>query len=41
VIAAWNAGADLVVIGNAIEVQPNDLTWLPNPNGHSKATKLA
>jgi putative glycerol-1-phosphate prenyltransferase len=41
VIAAWNAGADLVVIGNAIEVQPNDLTWLPNPNGHSQATKLA
>ena len=38
--AAWNAGADLVVIGNAIEKQPNDLSWLPDPNDFSKASRL-
>jgi putative glycerol-1-phosphate prenyltransferase len=38
--AAWNAGADLVVIGNAIEKQPNDLSWLPDPNAFSKASRL-
>ena len=27
--AAWNAGADLVVIGQAIEERPQDLSWLP------------
>lgn len=29
--AAWQAGADLVVIGSAIENKPEDLNWLPNP----------
>lgn len=29
--AAWHAGADLVVIGEAIEKQPHDLSWLPSP----------
>ncbi len=29
--AAWQAGADIVVIGSAIENRPEDLNWLPNP----------
>ena len=29
--AAWQAGADLVVIGSIIENKPEDLNWLPNP----------
>jgi phosphoglycerol geranylgeranyltransferase len=29
--AAWQAGADLVVVGSAIENRPEDLNWLPNP----------
>jgi putative glycerol-1-phosphate prenyltransferase len=29
--AAWQAGADIVVIGSAIEKHPEDLSWLPNP----------
>jgi phosphoglycerol geranylgeranyltransferase len=29
--AAWQAGADLVVIGSVIENKPEDLNWLPNP----------
>lgn len=39
--AAWGAGADLVVVGTAIERNPNDLTWLPDPsfqNVHSSDT---
>jgi len=28
--AAWGAGADLVVVGTAIERNPGDLTWLPD-----------
>lgn len=37
--AAWNSGANLVVIGNAIEKQPNDLSWLPDPKNFSKASR--
>lgn len=29
--AAWHAGADVVVVGNAIEQRPQDLAWLPMP----------
>lgn len=29
--AAWHAGADVVVIGSAIENRPEDLSWLPDP----------
>jgi len=29
--AAWHAGADVVVVGNAIEQRPQDLAWLPCP----------
>lgn len=39
--AAWGAGADLVVVGTAIERNPGDLTWLPDPslqNVHSSDT---
>lgn len=39
--AAWGAGADLVVVGTAIERKPSDLTWLPDPslqNAHSSDT---
>ena len=40
VTAAWSAGADVVVIGNAIEKQPNDLNWLPDPSGFSQASQM-
>jgi putative glycerol-1-phosphate prenyltransferase len=40
VIAAWNAGADVVVIGNALEKQTNNLSWLPDPSRFSKASRL-
>jgi putative glycerol-1-phosphate prenyltransferase len=40
VLAAWNAGADVVVIGNAIEKQPGDLSWLPDPSGFSEASRI-
>lgn len=29
--AAWQAGADLVVVGHAIESRPFQLDWLPHP----------
>jgi putative glycerol-1-phosphate prenyltransferase len=29
--AAWAAGADVVVVGSAIEDAPGDLAWLPQP----------
>jgi len=29
--AAWCAGADLVVVGTAIEKRPTDFSWLPDP----------
>lgn len=38
--AAWDAGADLVVVGQAIEDRPHDLTWLPNPSTY-QAPKMA
>jgi len=40
VTAAWSAGADVVVICNAIEKQPNDLNWLPDPSGFSQASQM-
>ena len=33
--AAWQAGADLVVIGDAIESRPFQLDWLPHPEAFS------
>lgn len=35
--AAWGAGADLVVVGTALEKQPMDMTWLPDPRAFSFA----
>jgi putative glycerol-1-phosphate prenyltransferase len=35
--AAWGAGADLVVVGTALEKQPMDMTWLPDPRAFSLA----
>jgi len=32
--AAWAAGADLVVVGSAIEEGPGDLAWMPHPPQH-------
>lgn len=29
--AAWSAGADVAVVGTAIERRPDDLAWLPDP----------
>lgn len=29
--AAWAAGADVAVVGTALERRPDDLAWLPNP----------
>lgn len=34
--AAWNAGADVVVVGTAIEKSPSDLSWLPDPSAFQK-----
>ena len=39
--AAWHAGADLVVIGQAIEQRPNDLSWLPDPKDYQNVARQA
>ena len=39
--AAWQAGADLVVVGNAIELRPFQLDWLPHPDSFSVKTNPA
>ena len=35
--AAWHAGADMVVIGHAIEGRPFQLDWLPRPETFKQA----
>lgn len=35
--AAWHAGADMVVIGQAIESRPFQLDWLPRPEAFKQA----
>lgn len=35
--AAWHAGADVVVIGQAIESRPFQLDWLPRPEAFKQA----
>ena len=37
--AAWHAGADLVVVGQAIEQRPQDLSWLPDPKNYQKIAR--
>ena len=39
--AAWQAGADCVVVGSAIENRPNDLSWLPHPGNFSQNHRAA
>ena len=39
--AAWQAGADLVVIGHAIESRPFQLDWLPHPEAFSMQSNPA
>lgn len=39
--AAWQAGCDLVVIGDAIENRPSQLDWLPHPEAFSVQTNPA
>ena len=39
--AAWQAGSDLVVIGNAIERRPFQLDWLPHPEAFRVQTNPA
>ena len=36
--AAWAAGADVAVVGTAIERRPTDLAWLPNPERFSASS---
>ena len=37
--ASWHAGADIVVIGSAIENHPEDLSWLPDPRAFESRGK--
>lgn len=39
--AAWQAGADLVVIGQAIESRPFQLEWIPQPESFRAQAKEA